>query len=410
MKAKTYNWIWKWHFIGGLVSLPIVLLLSVTGTIYLFKDDFEQPKKQALKNVTEQSERLSYQAQWALTKQNWSKQPTSILLPAHSSEATEFISGRFSNKSSWYLDPFTGQSTGSIEHNSTDMHKVRKLHGELLMGSFGTKIVELIACWMVVLIVSGVFLFWPKEKGWKGLFHIRTKGPKQLFFRDLHAVTGFWFSIFLLLLLAGGLPWTDVWGAGFKSIQTHTNTGFPAEWQGHSFRSQPDGQAAALDGIVAIAKKLQLKGEVTITLPQNEHSVYSISNQTSDLSEINMYHLDQYSTEQLYHGTWKDIGILMKARLWAMAFHQGQFGTWNWILVLLVAFALTFLSIAALLSYAYRKKKGSWSIPSVPAHFKLNKLLIATLIILGVLLPLFGISVLVIVLVEKLKNLIGVKR
>ena len=32
------SWLWKWHFIAGLISLPFVFLLAVTGGIYLFKD------------------------------------------------------------------------------------------------------------------------------------------------------------------------------------------------------------------------------------------------------------------------------------------------------------------------------------------------------------------------------------
>ena len=31
-----YRRIWRWHFYAGLIALPFVALLSVTGMIYLF--------------------------------------------------------------------------------------------------------------------------------------------------------------------------------------------------------------------------------------------------------------------------------------------------------------------------------------------------------------------------------------
>ncbi|HBM59677.1 MAG TPA: hypothetical protein DD444_10840, partial [Citreicella sp.] len=37
--AALYRAIWRWHFIAGLLILPFVLILAVTGAIYLFKDE-----------------------------------------------------------------------------------------------------------------------------------------------------------------------------------------------------------------------------------------------------------------------------------------------------------------------------------------------------------------------------------
>ena len=34
--AALYRTIWRWHFYAGLFVLPFILILSVTGSIYLF--------------------------------------------------------------------------------------------------------------------------------------------------------------------------------------------------------------------------------------------------------------------------------------------------------------------------------------------------------------------------------------
>lgn len=396
MSKNLYSWIWKWHFIGGIVSLPIVALLAVTGIIYLFKEDYEAPKYKDIKTVEVQSTRVSYQQQWEVAKKSWDKAPNAVVVPQSITSATEFVSGRFSHKSGIFISPYTGEVSGKIQLDETDMHQVRKLHGELLLGSYGTKVVELIACWMVVLLITGVYIFWPRERGLKGLFIIRTKSTKRVLYRDLHTVTGFWFSLVLLLILAGGLPWTDVFGSSFRWVQEKTNTGYPSTWEGRAFTSEVKEKALPLDTMIKKAKSLNLGGEVTLHLPLSDTSVFSVSNQTSDLETIRMFHFDQYSGELIHSHTWEDIGSLMKIRLWVMAFHQGQFGLWNWLLVLFTAVALIVLSISALLSYLKRKSKGSWSIPKVPEKLNVGIVVPILIIILGIVLPLFGLSVLVI--------------
>jgi len=40
-KSKTLNaWLWKWHIIAGLFCTPFMIVLAVTGSIYLFKGYF----------------------------------------------------------------------------------------------------------------------------------------------------------------------------------------------------------------------------------------------------------------------------------------------------------------------------------------------------------------------------------
>jgi uncharacterized iron-regulated membrane protein len=40
-KSSHYNLIWRWHFYAGLIVLPVVLTLAVTGGLYLFQQEIE---------------------------------------------------------------------------------------------------------------------------------------------------------------------------------------------------------------------------------------------------------------------------------------------------------------------------------------------------------------------------------
>ena len=431
MKNEKLNqWFWKWHCIAGLITLPFILILSITGIIYLFKADYEVPRQQHIKKVSVDGDPISFEHQWDLANAYNAKKINAVILPKQNNQATEFVSGKFGGKSSVYIDPYLGKVSGTIVPKNGIMFKVRKLHGELLLGKFGTLIIELVASWMVVLLCTGIYIWWPgngyksqlprskptrhpadnyfshfqvklrklNSTMWiKGFFIPRIRQGKRILYRDIHAITGFWFSILLLMILAGGFPWTDVFGANFKWVQKATHTGFPATWSGHQLQSIPNGKIITLDKIIAKTKTFDLPGEVRIDFPKGTKGVYSISNTyPQDLNAQQKIHLDQYSGTPLLKLHWADVGVLMRARMWFMAFHQGEFGLWNWVLVLLTAIGLLLLSITALISYLLRKRKNEWNIPQTPSDFTVGYPMIGIILLLGIVFPLFGVSVVLI--------------
>ena len=406
MKNRKLNqWLWKWHFIAGVIAMPFIVLLAVTGGIYLFKDKYEAPRQEHIKIVEVTGKPISYQKQWQLAKTVLPKAPNAMVISTEKNRATEFTSGMFSHKSSAFINPYKAEVSGNISPKDSNMYTVRKLHGELLLSKFGTKIIELIASWMFVLIITGIYVFWPsKKEGLKAFFKIRFKQGKRTLFRDLHTVFGFWISVLLLMTLAGGMPWTDVFGSNFKWLQDVTNTGFPKTWDSRGLKSNAQGEAISLDHMVKLANSMNLKGEVSIGLPKDEQGVYSVYNTTFDLGAQKRYHFDQYSGKELLHHNWDDIGVLMRGRLWFMAFHQGQFGLWNWLLMLGVATLLAFIAVAALVSYLKRKESGKWGTPKVPKSLKVGYGVITLIVILGIVFPLFGVSIVVITLVETLRT------
>lgn len=396
MSQQTNALLRKWHYIGGLFTLPVVIVLAVTGLIYLCKDYYEAPQRAELRTVSSVGEGLSLSEQLKIATANWQRPVQALILPTNPNEATEFTSGRFGGKASVFVNPYTGEITGKQAVNATDMYQVRKLHGELLTGSFGTKIVELVGSWLVVLILSGLVLFWPRwRRDWSALLQIWRGNTSRLRWQFMHAVLGFWSSVFLLLILAGGLPWTDVWGGGFKKVQQLTATGYPPAWRGIGLKSSPQETDFTLDQAADFAR-MQLQGdEVKISLPKGPEGVYGIqnTNYANQKAQRSIY-LDQYSGEVLSDVPWSEVGILMRGRMWAMAFHQGQLGTWNWVLVFVVTLLLLFLSLAAVFAYRSRSKPVRHPKISYPTW------MIGLIVFLSVLLPLFGASVVLIVLYE----------
>lgn len=157
--------------------------------------------------------------------------------------------------------------------------------------------------------------------------------------------------------------------------------------------------------MVQKAHQLNLPGEVTISFPKGPKGVYSISNSYhKGLSLQQKLHYSPYTGELLLHQQWKDVGVLMHGRMWVMAFHQGQFGNWNWWLMLVVSTMLFVTTFAALISYFSKKEKGKWILPNVPKRFVVSKFVVFIIILLGLLFPLFGVSALLIYGFEKFKK------
>lgn len=404
--TKLNQWLWKWHFIAGLISLPFIAVLAITGGIYLFKDNYEKPKQAQIRSVEVIGEKVSFTKQYELAKSESKETLTELIVPKTEHEATEFVSGRFSHKNSLFIDPYSNMFNGKISPKKSNMHTVRKLHGELLLGKFGTKIVELVASWMLVLILTGLYIFWPsKKEGIKAFFRLRLNQGKRILYRDLHALIGFWMSVLLLMTLAGGFPWTDVFGSNFKWLQGVTNTGFPKDWNGRGLSSTINGTTLNLDQMVAKANSLNLEGTISIVFPKNEKDVFSIYNSTFNLDNQQKFHFDQYTGELIKKYNWSDVGILMRGRMWFMAFHQGQFGKTNFAIMLFVAIALFLISVTGLLSYIKRKPKNKIGVPKVSEKFKIGYGVITLISILAIVFPLFGASVLLILIGEYLLKL-----
>lgn len=109
--------------------------------IYLFKADYEAPKQATIKTVSVEGAKQSLNAQYQTAQANSKKPLTEFVIPTKPNEATEFVSGRFSHKSSVFVNAYTNTLQGKISPKDSNMHTVRKLHGELLLGKFGTKII-----------------------------------------------------------------------------------------------------------------------------------------------------------------------------------------------------------------------------------------------------------------------------
>ncbi|WP_273381772.1 PepSY-associated TM helix domain-containing protein [Symbiobacterium thermophilum] len=134
-----------------------------------------------------------------------------------------------------FVNPYNGKILGDLKDDEEFMNKVRRLHGELMIGTTGDRLVEMASCWAMILLITGLYLWWPhNRKGIFGTLIPRFSKGKRMMLRDLHAVPAFWFSLFIAIFILTGLPWSGLWGDLIKRVATATETGYPTGlWDGN---------------------------------------------------------------------------------------------------------------------------------------------------------------------------------
>ena len=213
----------------------------------------------------------------------------------------------------------------------------------------------------------------------------------------------------MLIILAGGMPWTEIFGDNLKWVQTKTDTGYPQHWRNaKGLKSAPSAQNKPLtiDQVVAISNKHNLAGEITIKIPMQQDGVYTVSNKALWLDAQRVLHLDQYSGTIIKALNWNQVGILMNLRQVFMRLHQGEYSVINLIAVLLIALTFFVATLASLISYLVRKPKGRWGLPKVPETFNAGLPVVFMIAILGLVFPAFGLSVVLIIGFERLTKFI----
>jgi len=213
--------IWRWHFYAGLFCMPFVLWLASTGSIYLFKPQIDAWQERAYEHLTIDGPRATPSAQVAAAL---AAEPGTVLnayeLPRTPHSAARVLVGRDADVTRVYVHPQTLQILGAVDEESRFTRLIFRLHGELMLGRGGSMLVELAASWAIVMLISGLYLWWPRDaNGLAGSVYPRLRRGGRVFWRDLHAVVGVWVSAFALFLLFSGLPWATFWGGNLQTVR-----------------------------------------------------------------------------------------------------------------------------------------------------------------------------------------------
>jgi uncharacterized iron-regulated membrane protein len=450
--SNLYRAVWRWHFYAGLLVLPFLIWLAVTGGLYVFKAEIDGYFHRDLKFVSASAGAVRPHSE--LVAAALAAHPGSLrkyraaATPDDSAEVSVLTTQ--GEPLSVFVDPYRAQVLGAISDRSSVAWTIRKLHSLKYFGAVARGAIEIAAGWAILLVATGIYLWWPRGNGRGGVVSVRGQPRQRLFWRDLHAVTGIFVGAALVFLAITGMPWSVVWGAKVNEWANGHNFGYPAgvrvavpmsqqrlndvaptAWSleqalvpksahaGHDGQDGQDGheghhgepaavakvssQAISLDAAMATFEKLGVASGFTVNPPKGPTGVYSASVYPNNLAQQRVVHLDQFTGQPLIDMGYADYGPLGRWLEWGINVHMGQeFGVPNQALLVLVCLAIVLLCVSAAAMWWKRRPAGGLGVPPLPTDRRVLYGLVALLALGGIAFPLVGASLLVMLVLDLL--------
>ena len=401
-----YRTLWRWHFYAGLFCIPFVVSLSLTGAIYLFKPQIEAWIDRDYQSLAITGERSLPAEQITSAKAHFPQASfVSYRLPQHNRQAVIITLSNEGQRVLLYINPYTLEVLKTVNADSQLIQIVRALHGELMLGNTGSIIIELAGCWAIVLVITGLYLWWPRStRGLGGIVYPRLGKGRRTLWRDLHAVTGLWVAVFTLFLLISGLPWALVWSSAFKELRSLGAAASEQSWSVHH-----GGHSTGLDisktlspALLTQAMQLQFAHPVTLAPDKKHENQWKLSSghQNRMLRADAWFNADNGELVKVLPfaerlTTDKIIGI-------GIAAHEGHlFGWLNQLLGLLVTAGLILLSISGFVLWRKRKPANVLGAPPAMANAHVGKVVLVITLGLAAVLPVLAISLIVIFILER---------
>ncbi|MGR5337626.1 PepSY-associated TM helix domain-containing protein [Vibrio gigantis] len=468
---------WRWHFYAGLFVIPFMLMLSITGLVMLFDDEIELAFHRDAIEVAASGKPVKASLQLAAVQEQYPQGSVTQFVPSKAPNLANRFSVSLEDGTSVFatVNQYTGEVVGEIPRSDSLYQLVNGIHGTLLIGDWGDYLIEVAISLSILLLISGIYLWLPRDNASRaGFLKLRVSSGSRVLMRDLHANIGGTLSLILLLFILSGLAWTGFWGGKLVqawstfpaqmwddiplSDKTHASLNHGSEeelpWNleqtplplsqdkpaehahhveevseahDHSKMDEEHSQHVLsassfdIDDVVLKAHSLGFT-QYKVNFPRSETGVYTVTANTMggdiiDPIQDRTTHLDQYSGRILGEVTWQDYNFIAKTLAVGISLHQGDISIINKLLNALFCFAFIVVSVTGGVMWWMRRPSGQRKLGAPPKFGDegLWKVGLVTVVVISVLFPLAGVTIVTAMLldwllfsrVEKLKMVLS---
>lgn len=466
--SRRWRSVWRIHFYAGMLAMPFLLFMAVTGLVILYTQPIHDLTQGDLRRVDAPSgETVSFDAQAEAVQLAFPDATvTSLTMPTSDRHAVGFgIDDGSTAGRTVFVDPSTGEVLGSVNPDGGIVSLANRLHSHLNNESLtvalptmsalwdggpvmrdyvvGDLVLELLGVWTLVLVGTGLFLWWPRRArraaaraaGTRSILGVRRGVHGRARWRDLHGLSGVLLLGAMVLTIVSGLMWSTYWGPQASSIaneltpnswtdappsqlgtrgdldrlgnQINWNTGdrpIPA-----SYAPPADGTAPApmsLDDIVAIAEEEGMKPGFTVYLPANDGDVYgsfTVSNSwPRKTGEARDLYLDQFTGVTLAEQDVYGYGAVSHGLDTLVSTHMGtQLGIFSRLLMTGLCLLAIFSVVSGFVMFWKRRRPGTTGVPRRPVDVHLDRNLSILAVLLALVFPIWGLTVLVVLGIDR---------
>jgi uncharacterized iron-regulated membrane protein len=369
------------HFWAALIASPFTLIAALTGLLYLFTPQIEARLYRHLDHVAPAASMLPLDA--AVASARRSAPPglavQSVLPPYATTDPAKVIFAPAEGQSNGhqhavqaparaaantltvFVNPYDGQVLGTQMEQDRFSWWAKNLHSRLLQGDGWRWMIELAASWLMVMLLTGVVLWWPRA-GQPGLPQRGKQGRAA--WRQWHAFAGVALAILSLVMVATGLTWSKHAGDQVRALRDITGQTPPRVPR--QLHSMPTGGAQPLDWQRAWLRARTLAPDVAMQLtpPKGPHGVWlaSATDRAQPGKRFDLA-LGAYTGQRIYYSGWDQQSAFGQATAVGIPFHRGEFGLWNQALLLLFAAGMLFSMLSGWAMFFKRRRAG---LPGLP--------------------------------------------
>jgi len=220
------KWTGKLHLWLGLSVGLIIFIVSITGTLFVFKDEVENfTRKEVIyhneQNIAQKQvlpirtlEKMVDEQVKEKFKIHWVNVPIDKKMSyqfywyEHNTETWNYFD-EFPIYKLAYVNPYNGKVLKVYDEKNGFFNIVKSIHWSfLLKQDWGKYVVGIPVIIFIIMLISGIILWWPKNKAArKQRFSFKWENVKSWKRKnyDLHNVLGFYASIFALIFSITGL-------------------------------------------------------------------------------------------------------------------------------------------------------------------------------------------------------------
>lgn len=262
-----------------------------------------------------------------------------------------------------FVNPYTGELLGQYSKRQSFLFTVEMLHRFLLAGkdSVGDMAVGISTLLFLFILITGVILWWPKTRNiMRQRLKIKFDGSGKRLTHDLHIVTGFYTSLFLIVIVLTGLVMSFKWA----NNALYAITG--SKQQKEEAKAPESKYEAGLQpltfeqALAGISDKITTAEFYNIRAPRDSAGTYSINilEQGKTENASDSYIIDQYSGKIIVSGLFADKSLGQRVRSYIKPVHTGSvYGLPTKIISFIICLLACIFPVTGVMMWLNRIKK-----------------------------------------------------